>query len=212
MAPFHFEQGVPDAASLPLPSGAGEALPISGGGFNLGVSPTVTADLPNPFLTAADAAVAEPTRLGLTEKQWDWIGRLAAGIEDATLAVQGKQGTAMSDLLKRRRADVGEERAARTEERRTKTEEARLGLERGRFEIAQATEQRAATKAIFDDATVYLQGAEGLSPAAREVRENGLIARMAAKSPGDINTLRLMFNDRTFSEDMSVLVPHINPR
>ena len=157
---------IPEVASLPLPSAAGAALPIGTEDFTLGVPGFSGADvrMPNPYLTAADAAVAEPTRLGFTEKQWDWIGRLAAGVEDATVALQGKQGTALSDLLKRRRADVSEERAARTEERtqrteerKARTEEERLGLERGREARAARTEQGQAFDAVA-------KGASDLAP------------------------------------------------
>ncbi len=167
--PFHFEQQVPDAAGLPLPSGAGEALPIDPGGFGLDVSP-IRADLPNPYLTAADAVVADPTWLGLTEKQRDWVTRLAAGIEDATLALHGKQGTAVSDLLKRRRVDVSEERAARTEERagrteerKAKVEEERLGLERGRFGLEQIREARAIRTQELTEGRVFLNDASNLA-------------------------------------------------
>ena len=212
MGIYGFDAEIPEVASLPMPNAAGAALPIGTDQFTLGVPGFSGADvqMPNPYLTAADAD-AEPRVLGLTATQRDWVTRLAAGIEDATVALQGKQGTASSELRKQRRADVGEERAARMEERKARTEEERLGLERGRFAIAQADAKRKERDQVFADADKYLQGAAGLSDEDKAARENGLLTRMAATAPEDTVTLKTLLTNRTFAEDIRVLLPHMQP-
>ena len=191
--PFHFEDSsapditsvssLPDAASLPLPSGAGEALPIQGGDFTLGVSP-ITPGLPNPFLTAADAALPEQKFLGLTLNQWQWIDRLAAGVQDATQILQGRRGTAVDALRTERRlaaseafAQRREERAQRTEERTTKVEEERLGLERGRFGLEQVREARAIRHQELTEGRIFLTDASNLASRLITIPDQGQRAK-----------------------------------
>ena len=173
---------------LPLPSGAGTVAPD--------FSPTPPA--------------GRGRFLGLTPEQ---IQILAAGFSDALSGgISGKVGTALPSLLAGQRAARTEERLTRTEERAAQSQalNAAINLSRERRELDAA--QRSETKLIMDDALSYLQGAEGLSPDAREARENRLLVRMTKTSPADVITLRTMLSDRTFAEDITVLLRHMNPR
>lgn len=196
---------IPEWPSLPLPNEAGATLSLP--------SATTPPELFPEIMKEKETVGSGAEGLfGLTRGTWDRIGLIAAGVEDAAAHLQGKPTSAVKDLLATRRGTRTEERAERTEARTAARQDEELQIKRAEFGLRRVEAQRVATNQVFTDADKYLERSEGLSPDAREAREAGLMARMAAANPAETITLQTMFSDRSFAEDIRVLTPHLNPR